>query len=43
MHAHHSLHAGRLTATRRFAVIAVKLVKYGFGSFLSQLGLNRFP
>ena len=39
----HSLHAGRLTATTRFAVIAGKLIKYGFGSLLAQLGVSRFP
>lgn len=39
----HSLHAGTLTATKRFALIAGKLVKYGFGSLLGQLGLSRFP
>ncbi|SDB47168.1 ubiquinone biosynthesis protein [Desulfonatronum thiosulfatophilum] len=43
MSMNHSLHAGRLTATSRFAVIAGKLIKYGFGSLLAQLGVSRFP
>ena len=39
----HSLHAETLTASKRIAVIAGKLVKYGFGSLLGQLGLCRLP